>query len=230
MNTPARPSSVRSTLAMTGLAIVTAAYFALPAYAAAPDPAMPTISIVGVNKGDDKVKLTPIAPAKNSGNNNSNSSNSRGGNNTSNSSRTTTTKGDVTYIIQIRNSGKIPAKGLTVAYTFYNLTTNTTNGESTNVIQPITGSESIDLDPNKVKDVETVPISHSNTQSLSSGSNNSSGGGGRGGRTMTTPTSTSSITKVLGSHVEVLYNDKVLKTRNEPDNIDDLVKKYSPKG
>lgn len=231
MNTPpARSYSPRSTLVMAGFALVTAASLARPALAADAPAPVPNISIVDVVKGDDKIAAqAPTQPTtSNNSNNAKGGSNGKGGTPTANT-RTMTTKGDVTYIIKLRNGSKFAAKGVQVEYHFYNRTTNTNNGVSTYSISPVESTESVDIDPGKVAEVQTQPISHANTQSQSGGASAGGGGGGKGGKggkTVSSPVQSSSITSVLGWHIEVKFNDKVIKKLDYPDNLQDLLKKY----
>ncbi len=227
MNAPVRVRPVRATLMLSSLALAAMLSFALPAWAIGPDPYSPMVSIMDVKKGDDKV--APPAPAATGrGTGNNGKGGASGGNNNSSvpkgAKMLSSTKGDLTYIITLRNTGKIPARNVQVEYHFYNKTVVTDNGLSDPpTITDITSTENIDIDPGKMKDVQTQSIPHENTQSQMNGATS---GGGRQ-KVTTSSTYSSSVTSVLGWHIEVRYNDKVLQARDQPDNLQDLLKKYN---
>ncbi len=235
MNTPVRTHSIRSALVMSGLALVTASYLALPAYAAdapaTPPAPVPNVTIVDVTKGDSRnIPQAPATTASSSNNNSKGGSNGRtsgnGGSGNTSSRSLITAKGDTTYVIKLRNGSKFAAKGVTVEYHFYNRTTNTNNGVSTYTIEDIPGNENVDIDPGKLYELTTQPISHSNSVSQSGGATQG-GGGGRGKGATSSPTQSSTITAVLGWHIELKFNDKVIKKLDSPDNLQDLLKKYN---
>lgn len=241
MNTPAHSFPFRSTFLLSGLTL--AAALALPSYAASPDASIPSVSILNIKKNTEVVKAPPPAATGNSqgsqgkgGKNGQNNQNGKYGNAPKPPQYgSASTKSDLTYVISLRNNSKFPAKNVEVEYHFYNRTTVTTNGIGTSNIDDITSTENLDIDPTSNKDLITQPISHEDTMGAGPDTSNSSsssggGGGGRGGRNKLTasPISTSTITAVMGWHVEVRYNDKVIAHRDYPDNLQTLLKNYQP--
>jgi len=231
MITPHRSSSVRFTLLAGSCALVLAAYSAVPLFAATPPPdPVPAVSLV-VNKTSE-TSTTKAPSAASASRNNSSTVNGRTNPMTmgrpTQQNQSSSASSNVTYTITVRNTGKIPAKNLVVEYHFYNKTTTTDNGKSTYSVEDITSTENVDVDPAKTKDIETQAITHASSMSSSSGNSNNSGGGGRRnvGATQSSGGGSSSTTALLGWHVEVRFNDKIIRQVNQPDNLQDLLKQY----
>lgn len=218
---------LRFTLVLAGLALAAVGYGTIPASAAGADPSLPAVSILEVKKGEDKPAV-PASTSKGSGTAGRGSGGNRNSGGSSGGARgakvISATKGDLTYIITVRNNGRTAAKNVQVEYHFYNRTVVTDNGLSeAPTITDISGTENVDIDPGKMKDIQTQSIPHENTQNQNAGT---SSGGGRT-RTVTSGTYSSSVTSLLGWHIEVKYNDKIIQKRDEPDNLQDLLKKYN---
>lgn len=228
MNTLVHSRPVRTALLAGGLALVAGCYFSLPALAAGIDPSLPSVTISGVKKGDDKVPASAAA-GKGTGTSKG-TTGSRGA--AANSSvpkgakLLSATKGELTYIITVHNNSRVAVKNIQVEYHFYNKTTVTDNGILTDkpTVTDITSTENIDLDASKSKDIQTQPIPHENTQIQTAGQ--SSGNG----RTRVTTSSTygSTITQLIGWHIELSYNGKIIQKTDDPTNLQDLLKKLEP--
>ncbi len=230
MNTPARSLPSRSAFVMSGLALVTAVVLVLPSYALAPDPNVPSVSILDVKKNTEKLQLPDPSATSGSGRNQGNNQGGKGGKGGQQAAKplsSISTKSDLTYVITLRNNSKIPAKNVAVEYHFYNRTSNTTNGLSTYSIEDVTSTENLDVDPGSNKELVTQPISHEDSMSVAGGANSGGGGGGKGrSKSMSTPITTMTNTSVMGWHVEVRYNDKIIAHRDYPDNLQSLLKNY----
>jgi len=129
-------------------------------------------------------------------------------------------KADVTYTITIHNNAKFSAKNLAVEYHFYNKTVMTTNGIATSTLDDITSVENVDIDSGKNAIITTRGIPYQDSQA-SNGS--ATGRGGKGARTSPSITQT----YVLGWHVEIRFNGKIIAHDDYPDNLQDLLKSYT---
>lgn len=229
MARPLQSLIIRTSFAAAALALGAAVALSPAAFAILPDSSMPSLSISDVKKGVDKpAPDSSTSTAAGSGGrgfpgsaagSGSTSTGARRGNAAS-ARRTSSSKGEVPYIITVRNGSEIQANNVVVEYHFYNRTANISNGIADYTIDDITSTEYLDLAPGKSKDVMTQPIPHEDTESTAAAS---------GGRTRTVGGSTMTITSLLGWHIEVRYNDKLVVKKEYPDNLQTLLKLNAPK-
>lgn len=144
------------------------------------------------------------------------------------------TAGTVHYLITLRNGSKFPATGLVVQYTFYTKTMS--NGPQVGDPQIAAvnfTSDPIDIDAGKNYELESQPINIALSQSQTSSrqyqvissSGNTDTVSSRSRRTQLA--TTSSQTSVLGWHIEILLDGKVLgHPVNYPDNLQTILKNY----
>jgi len=222
MNIPPR-FLPRSLPLVAGCVFVAVFHFGFPACAFGAE--LPTISF-DVKKNDEKV-VQPPKPAAAGASGSAGRGATAGGTGRglagSKSLGSSTT--DVTYLISLRNTSMVPALNLEVEYHFYTKTATTTNGETTYDIEDVNSIENVDLDVHKAKDIVTQPIALVDNQSTASSKSLSSGAAARG-KGKSSVISSSVITSLLGWHVEIRFNDKIIAHKDSPDNLQDLLKQY----
>lgn len=203
---------------------------ALPVHAATP-PA-PSVTIVNVERGTPVRKADPNAK--------STEFPRQGAGNSTISTKITSDRGEATYTISLRNTSNLPVKGLVVEYSFYTITLSTgKNVTGQPEISEVTGAASVDIDPNKTLNLETVPVPYENTQNQYTttspvgynvtpyGPNvNNNGAVVTPDTVKTTMSSTSTTTSTLGWHVELQFNGKVLKSSDVPSDLIDKLKNF----
>ncbi len=208
MTTPVRSLPSHSTRSLAVCALAATACFAAPARAAddAP-PAPPAAKTIGVRVTKNDIKFQPSkAGAENGGGSN--------GKVASAGNQNTDLQSQLTYTITVTNSAKVPAKGLTVEYHFFNKTVNTNNGNSSYSLDDITSTESVDVAPGKTATVVSLPIPQNATTTVSGGGGASKSGGKGGKGVSASPTQSSSITTLLGYRVEVRFGDKLILAKS----------------
>ncbi len=249
--------SPRLALLVAGCVLTTVAYFAIPSdVSAASTPVKHTYFTIDVKLNDIKSIQTSGSGSTNGKNSRggSGTSNSRSGGFGSNgsggfgsggfgsrgsSSSDFNSQADVTYLITVKNITKFPVKNLQVKYDFYNLTTDTTSdGISTHTIDDITSTENVDIDAGQTcKPIQTQTIRRADSASAgnsqSSSSNNSSsqsfGRSRTGGKGMTTARQSTSITDLIGYHVETIFNGEVVGSLDSPIDLQDKLKQFAPR-
>jgi len=225
MTTPSRSISLPSAFLLAACAFAFAVYSSVPVRGAdSSGPVLPKNSFaIDVNKVDEKLLVPDPATSKGSGGSggkggkksNTVAGGAQGGHSVG--SQNLDNHVDVTYAITVKNRSGIAVQNLAVEYHFYNVTVNTVNGLTTTTIDDITSTENVDIDPGKSKDVITQAVPKVSTVKDTRTVNPSRGGG------RTTPTQTSTTSNLLGWHINVLYNDKIISERHSPDDLKDKI-------
>jgi len=242
MTTSIRSSSLRRTLPLAACALAAAAYFAAPAHGAdssttaptapksATKPAGPASSAPAatpaLRRGDIKVivvKADESFKPQGDATSSDKSGGKGGGHGATAGNKNMSTSSDVVYAVTVRNTTKAPVKGLTLEYHFYNETIANNNGVATTDLSDVSSTETLDLDPGKGKDFLTQPIPVAFSATYSGGG----GGGGKKGSISTKADQSTTTTKLLGYHVEVRYNDKVMDSKDDPSDVKDRVDKIN---
>lgn len=212
---------LRAGLIAAASVLVAAMYLSPPAWALGTDPNQPAISIIKIEKGVDKpaaTAATGTAAATGTGA----GSGRRGNANAAAlaARRKVSTKGEVPYIITVRNGSEFPAHNVVLEYHFYNRTADISNGLANYTIDDITSTEYLDIAADKSRDITTEPIPYEDTETTAAAG---------GGRTRNVGGSTMTITSLLGYHVELRYNDKLISQKEFPDNLQELLRLNTPK-
>ncbi|HVU36888.1 MAG TPA: hypothetical protein VHC95_01000 [Opitutales bacterium] len=119
---------------------------------------------------------------------------------------------DTRYLVIVHNQSKFAAKGVVVEFHFYNRTTVTTKGKAESTLDDITTTtEPGDIEAGKALQLMSGNVHTEDTQ----------GQGGKAGA------NNFRVTSLLGWHVEVRLNDKVIAHKDSVPNLADMVKAYS---
>jgi hypothetical protein len=198
--------------------------------ARAATPPVPSITITKVEKG------TPVRKNDTAGKDDEVPRSGPG--NSTITTKTTSDRGEVNYTISLHNFSTYPAKDLVVEYHFYNITRSTGKSSASNpVITEVKATETLDIDPGKTRDVETKPVPYEMTQvqtttttpygyAVSPVDTATNGYTVTPNNVKTTNSTNSTNTTMLGWHIEIRYNGKVIKTDDQPSDLPDKLKDF----
>ncbi len=188
----------------------------------APEPPRKGAITISVSKADAKIKALSAGTSGSGGKSSkggygaNGDGGGKGGTMTPTGYRNLNEEADVTYAITVKNSSHQPVKNLAVEYHFYNKTVRTTDGISDPPkIDDITSVENVDIDPGKSTDILTQPIPNASNASSSIPASAARS------KTRTSPSQSSTITNLVGWHIEVRFNDQVVAKTDEPFDLKD---------
>ncbi len=196
------------------------------------DAPVPNVGIVEVEKGE-LVRKNPGLPEH--------SSTIKGTNLTTAVSDKTTSAGEATYTIKLHNFSKFPAKDIVVEYRIYTISRNIDNQyAAAPTVGEIQATEKATIEPGKDYALVTKPVPFEMSQTQTTTTTGTPVNGvttlyrqvlPNGETVYTTPNNVSTTsstastsTTVLGWHVEVRYNGKVIKSTDEPGDLPDKLK------
>lgn len=159
------------------------------------------------------VKQTSTKPTETDTTDQQNNNNNGGGNNRGGQT-VNTRSSEIYYIITLHNNSNFSASNVEVDYTIYNNTRVTSKTGSTVTVNPVTGSETVDIPANSSKDVETDKVPHEIQQASTTNGNNRRGNNNNNNQAK--PITTQSI---AGIWVQVKIGDSVLQTYEDPMDI-----------
>jgi hypothetical protein len=122
-----------------------------------------------------------------------------------------TAKSEIYYIITLHNNSNFAASNVEVDYSIYNRTRVTDNGQTTSTVDPITGTENVDIPANSSKDVETSKVPHQVQQASLNTRRSKKGGNGK-------PPSVT-VQDIVGIWAQVKIGDTVVQTYEDPMDI-----------
>jgi len=222
MTTPTCSRSLHSKLLLAACTLATSAYFASPVRADDAPAQPPPKGSISIGVKQTAVKVQAPAASTN-GTNGTSKSSSHGFGPPAPPSDTQAAENDLTYTITVKNNAKVPAKGLTLEYHFYNRKMQTDNGVTTYSLDDITATQNVDIDPGKSVDVVTQSIPQQASSTVTQAQSSSYGFGSKGSNK---PAQSFTNTKLLGYTIVVKFNDKAITpVKSDPADLQDQLDK-----